>query len=134
MTVLGLAGFALGQGHTPDLKKGLVFLYERYLIVTGYFWNVVVNLDLKWHRSQLNYIDSVLDHIDRSQRDPRMQSVTHYVNWQEITYLHAVWNELHRELEDVENLLPRARHKRGLLNFGGHVLNFFCLAQLQAQT
>jgi uncharacterized protein YeeX (DUF496 family) len=53
-----------------------------------------------------------------------MQSVAHYVNWQEITYLYAVWNQLHRELEDVEKLLPQARQKRGLLNLGGHVLNF----------
>jgi polyhydroxyalkanoate synthesis regulator protein len=53
-----------------------------------------------------------------------MQSVAHFVNWQETTYLHAVWNQLHRELEDVENLLPQARQKRGLLNFGGHVMNF----------
>jgi exonuclease VII small subunit len=53
-----------------------------------------------------------------------MQNIAYYVNWQEITYLHAVWDQLHRELENVENLLPQARHKRGLLNFGGHVLNF----------
>jgi hypothetical protein len=47
MTVLGLTVFTLGQGHTPDLNKGLVFLYEEDLIVTGNFWNIVVNLDLK---------------------------------------------------------------------------------------
>jgi hypothetical protein len=60
MTILGLTGFAHGQGHTPDLNKGLVFIYERDLIVTGNVWNVVVSLDLKWYRSQLDYIDAVL--------------------------------------------------------------------------
>jgi hypothetical protein len=45
---------------TPDLNKGLVFLYERDFIVTGNFWNVVVNLDLKQYRSQLDYIDPVI--------------------------------------------------------------------------
>jgi hypothetical protein len=80
-TVLGLTGFALGQGHAPDLNQGTVFLYERDLIVPGNVWNVVVNLDLKWYRFQLDYIDVVLNHVDRYQRDPRMQIVAHYVNW-----------------------------------------------------
>jgi hypothetical protein len=47
-----------------------------------------------------------------------------YVNWQEVTYLHAVWEQLNSKFEDMEKLLPRTRQRRGLLNFGGEVLNF----------
>jgi ssDNA-specific exonuclease RecJ len=53
-----------------------------------------------------------------------MQSVAHYVNWQEINYLHAVLEQLHLEFDDIKKLLSQTRTKRILLNFGGHILNF----------
>jgi hypothetical protein len=70
MSNLGLAGFVYGQGRTPDLDKGLVFLYHQDLIVTGNFWNVVVNLDLKWYRSQLDLIGVILAHVENYQKNP----------------------------------------------------------------
>jgi hypothetical protein len=47
-----------------------------------------------------------------------------YVNWQEVKYLQAVWEQLNVEFQGIEKLLPVTRQKRGLLNFGGNVLNF----------
>jgi len=35
-----------------------------------------------------------------------------------------VCEQLNSELADVEKLLPMTRRKRGLLNFGGDMLNF----------
>jgi len=63
MTDHGLTGFVFGQERTPDLNKGLI-LYQRDLIVTGNFWNIVVNLDLKWYRTQLDLIDLILRQVD----------------------------------------------------------------------
>ena len=102
------------QGRTPDLNKGLIFLYQQDLIVTGNFWNVVVNLDLNWYRSQLEVIDLILHHIDTYQKGSRTQNTSPYINWQEINYLHAVWDQLNLELMDLEKLLPTARRKEDL--------------------
>ena len=70
--ILPIAGIVLGHGHTPDLNKGLVYLYQQDLIVTGNFSNVIVNLDLNWYRVHLNLIDLVLKQIDAYIKQPRM--------------------------------------------------------------
>jgi hypothetical protein len=58
---LDVAGFVIGQGQgqTSDLDKGLVYLYQRDLLVTGNFWNIIVNIDLEWYRYQIDAIHSV---------------------------------------------------------------------------
>ena len=71
MSNIGLAGFVYGQDRTPDLDKGLIFLYQRDLIVTGNFWNVIVNIDLKWYRTQIDLIDIILQQIGTYQKNPR---------------------------------------------------------------
>jgi len=124
MSDIGLTGFVYGQDRTPYLDKGLTFLYQQDLIVTGNFWNVIVNIDLKWYRTQINIIDLILQQIDTYQKNPRWLGTSRYVSWQEITYLHAVWEQLNLEFEDMERLLPVTHQKRGLLNFGGEILNF----------
>jgi hypothetical protein len=108
--------------NTPDLDKRLVFLYQQDLIVTGNFSNVVVNL--KWYRSQLDLIDDLLGHVENYLKTPRAIHAGRYINWHEIVYLHAVWDQLNLELTDMEKLLPQTRQKRGLINFRGEVLNF----------
>jgi len=80
-----LAGFAYGHGHTPDLDKGLVFLYKIDLIVTGNFWNLIFNLDLKWYRTQLNMIDLILTQVGTYQTNPRFVHTGRYIYWQEVT-------------------------------------------------
>jgi len=46
------------------------------------------------------------------------------VTRQEIKRLYAEWEQLNFELAHVEKLLPMTRQRRGLLNFGGDLLNF----------
>ena len=124
MLTLPIAGVVLGHGHTPDLKKGLVYLYQQDLIVTGNFWNVTLNLYLNWYRAHLNLIYLVLKRIDVYRKQPRMVDKQKYVNWQELKYVQTIWEQLNLELEDLENLLPVNRRKRGILNLGCDVLNF----------
>jgi hypothetical protein len=66
MNDIGLTGFVCAQEHTPGLNKGLAFLYQQVLIVTGNFWNVVANLDLKWYRFHLELIDLILKQVQTS--------------------------------------------------------------------
>ena len=100
MRDVGLAGFAFGHGRTPDLDKGLVFLYQQDLIITGNFWNLIVNLDLKWYRTQLDMIDLILKQVGTYQTNPRFIYTGRYINWQEVTYLQAVWEQLNLEFQD----------------------------------
>ena len=100
---LPIAGVVLGHGHTPDLNKGLVYLYQQDLIVTGNFWNVIVNLDLNWYRIHLNLIDIILKQIDGYQKQPRMVDKQKYVNWQELKYVQTIWEQLDLELKDLKN-------------------------------
>ena len=109
---------------SPDLNKDLIFLYQRDLVVTGNFRNVVVNLDLRWYGTQLDLIDIILKQVETFQENPRSLKAGRCVTRQEIKYLYAVWEQLNFELTYVEKLLPMTRQKRGLLNFGGDVLNF----------
>ena len=102
----------------------MVFLYQRDLIVIGNFWNVVVNLDLKWYRSQLDLIDIILKQVETFQEKPHAANAGHYITREEVNYLCAVWAQLNPEFRHVEKLLPISRQKRGLFNFGGEVLNF----------
>jgi hypothetical protein len=59
-----------------------LLLYQQNLIVTGNIWNVVVTLDLKWYRSQLDLIDLILKQVENIQRYPRSLNTSRYVNWQ----------------------------------------------------
>ena len=92
--------------------------------MTGNFWNVVVNLDLKWYRTQLHLIDIILKQVETFQEKSQAANTGHYITREEINYLYAVWVQLNSEFRDVEKLLPILRQKRGLFNFGGEVLNF----------
>ena len=69
---IGLAGLVCSQARNPDLNKGVVFFYQRDLFVTGNFWNVV-NLDLKWYRTQLDLIDIILKEVETFQGNPMQQ-------------------------------------------------------------
>jgi hypothetical protein len=106
------------------LNKGVVFLYQRDLIVTGNFWNVIVNLDLKWYRTQLDVVDIILKQVETFQEKPHAANTGHYITREEVKYLYAVWDQSNSEFRDVEKLLAISRQKRGLFNFGGEVLNF----------
>ena len=100
---LPIAGVVLEHGHTPDLNKGLVYLYQQDLIVTGNFWNVIVNLDLNWYRMHLNLIDIILKQIDGYQKQPQMADKQKYVNWQELKYVQTIWEQLDLELKVLES-------------------------------
>ena len=62
--------------------------------MTGNFWNLIVNLDLKWYRVQLDMIDLILTQVGSYPTNPRFVNTSRYVNWQEVTYLQAVWEQL----------------------------------------
>jgi len=81
---------------------------------------------LKWYRTKLDMIDLILTQVGTYQTNPRFIHTGRYINWQEMTYLQAVCEQLNLESQDIEKLLPVTRQKRGLLDFGREILNFLC--------
>jgi hypothetical protein len=87
---LDITGIVAGQTQTPDLNKGLVYLYQRDLLVTGNFWNAVVNLDINWYRTKIDMINTTVTQIDFYKIHPRLNEKNNHVNWQEITHVHSI--------------------------------------------
>jgi hypothetical protein len=69
-------------------------------------------------------IDLILKQVGTYQTNPRFIHTGRYINWQEVTYLQAIWEQLNLEFQDIEKLLPVTRQTRSLLDFGGEILNF----------
>jgi hypothetical protein len=111
------------------LDKGLVFLQEQEFLVTGNYWNLVVNFDIQWYQTALQYIDQVFSHLERSQKD--RNQTDKFVNWEEVNQARVAVDQVKQELSTLSKLLPISdengltpRRKRGLLNVGGEVLKF----------
>jgi hypothetical protein len=117
------------MGDTPELNKGLVFLRERELLVTGNFWNVVINFDVQWYQGTLQVIEQVFKQLEWNRNTRGQQS--NFINWEEVGQAHEAVNKVNRELFTLVKLLPTPkdadashRRRRGLINVGGEVLKF----------
>jgi hypothetical protein len=51
-------------GDTPDLNKGLIFLREDELLLTGNYWNLVINFDVRWYQGTLQVIEQVFKQLE----------------------------------------------------------------------
>jgi hypothetical protein len=110
------------------LNKGVVFLHEQELLVTGNHWNIVVNIDVKWFRNTLNILNLVWKQLERYEVEATSQKAD-LVSWQELSRANDITMELDREIKNLEQLLPVnptsvLRKRRGLINLGGQVLKF----------
>jgi hypothetical protein len=61
------------------LNKGLVFLRERELLVTGNYWDVVINFDVQWYQGTLHVIEQQLE-WNRNHRGQQ----TNFIEWEEV--------------------------------------------------
>lgn len=69
-------------GDTPKLDKGLIFFRERELLVTGHYWNLVINFDVRWYQNILQAIEQVFKLLEWS-RLYRVQK-NNFINWEEV--------------------------------------------------
>jgi hypothetical protein len=110
------------------LNKGVVFLHEQELLVTGNHWNIIVNTDVKWFRNTVNMLNLVWKQLERYEAEVTSQKAD-LVSWQELSRVSDITMELDREIKNVDKLLPVnptsiLRKRRGLINLGGQVLKF----------
>jgi prophage DNA circulation protein len=124
-----LSGILAKVGNTPDLDKGLVFLRERELLVTGNYWNLVINFDVQWYQTALQFNEQVFKQLEWS-RSHRIQP-NKFMDWEEVEQARAAVNQVDQELSPLSKLLsvPKDadlihRKKRGLINIGGEALKF----------
>jgi hypothetical protein len=115
--------------RTLELDKGLVFLRERELLVTGNYWNLVINSDVQWYQGTLYVIEQVFKQLEWT-RTHRGQQVN-FIDWEEVEQARAAVNKVNQEVFTFAKLLPtpqdgeaRHRNKRGLVNIRGNVLKF----------
>jgi hypothetical protein len=132
-----LTGVGAEVGDTPELNKGLVFLRERELLVTGNYWNVVINFDVQWYQNTLQVIEQVFKQPDWNREHRGKQ--TNLIDWEDVDQVRRAINKVNQELLTFSKLLPPPkdgdsshRKKRGLINIGGDILKFvFGLATMQ---
>lgn len=123
-----IAGIGAEIGDFPELNKGLVFLRERELLVTGNYWNLVINFDVQWYQGTLQVIEQVFKQLEWT-RNHRGQQ-TNLVDWEAVDQAHEAVNKVNQELSTLAKLLPIPKdadshhRRRGLINVGGDVLKF----------
>jgi hypothetical protein len=76
---LDLQVSSAGKG-IPRLEQGSRLPVPMRHDLTGNFWNVVVNVDFKRYRSQLDPIDVILLHVETYQKNPHSFGTGRYVN------------------------------------------------------
>jgi hypothetical protein len=124
-----ISGVIADAGRIPELDKGLVFLREREFLITGNYWNPVINFDIQWYQTALQYIEQVFRHLEWSQN--HRNQTNKFINWEEVKQARAAVDQVEQELSTISKLLPVSketgltpRRKRGLLNIGGEALKF----------
>jgi phage tail protein X len=124
-----ISGILAEAGNVPDLDKGLVFLRERELLVTGNNWNLVINFDVQCYQTALQCIEQVFKQLEWS-RSHRIQP-NKFIDWEGVEQASAAVNQVDQELSTLSKLLPIPkdadlihRKKRGLINIGGEALKF----------
>lgn len=70
--ILHITGVVAGERQTPDSNRGLVYLYKRDLLLTGNFWNVIVNLNLNWYRTKVDMLNTIVRQTDFYRTRPRL--------------------------------------------------------------
>jgi hypothetical protein len=106
------------------LNKGVIFLHEQELLVTGNHWNIVVNINVKWFRDTLTRLKLVWRQLEVYAAKPEGAGM---INWKELSRVHDITTDLDDEIQNLERLLPykqakNPRKRRGLIDFGGQVL------------
>jgi hypothetical protein len=71
-----------GAQGAPELNKGVVFLHEQELLVTGNHWNIVVNIDVRWFRDTLTRLTLVWRQLEFYAAKPVGADL---INWKELS-------------------------------------------------
>ena len=128
---------AIAATSTPEpieLNKGLIFVRDTDVLLSGDQWTIVVNIALNDYTNLIELLKTMLDHIRQriqTQKNPKSYSLDIY--WEELNRLDKIVGELEGEFQSFQKLLyieplvrgqenTNARSKRGLFNILGYGL------------
>jgi len=124
------------QTEPRPIDKGLIFIKETYVLLSGDRWIVAVNIALDDYSSLIHRMRLVLGQIRRNVQTHRNSNlVTLDLHWGEVDRLYRVVMELPRDLDSFTHLLAEdapirttatkpIRSKRGLLDVLGYELKY----------
>jgi hypothetical protein len=140
MYVSGIASHivsCIGSNTDPGpYNKGLIFLKDRDILLTGDKWTIAVNIALDDYLSLTKGMRFALAQIQRNieaYRNPNRKDFD--INWEEIKHLEQLVQGLEVHLESISKLLfeeipskdpvtNRIRNKTGLINLIGYGLKY----------
>jgi hypothetical protein len=115
-----ITGVGAGIGDTPELDKGLVFLRERELLVTGNYWNMV-SFDVQWYQDTRQVIEQVFKQLEWNRNHRGQQS--NLVDWEEVDQAHEAVDKVNHELFTLAKCYPAPRMQTQITG-EGEVLKF----------
>jgi len=133
---------AANAAMVPELvnfDKGLIFVKDTDILLSGDKWTIVVNIALDDYNILIENMKLVLDHIrQKIQVYKNPKSYSFDIHWEELNRLNEMVRKLEVGLKEFKSLLfeetegklvrnPRdgnIRYKRGLLNVLGYGLKY----------
>lgn len=116
--------------------KGLIFMKDRDILLTGDKWTLAVNIALDDYVNLIQGMRFILAQIRRNielHRSPNSKVLD--IHWEEIMRLYKITDELETDLRSVSSLLSEEvpldggrthvqRNRRGLINLFGYGLKY----------
>jgi hypothetical protein len=109
--------------------KGLVFVKDTDILLSGDKWTIVVNIALDDYTFLINDMKSMIDYIRQRIQMHQNPKYSFDIYWEEINRLDKMVWELAVDLQSFKKLLftetpANSRPKRGLLNILGYGLKY----------
>jgi hypothetical protein len=128
-------GSAIPISPEPQaFDKGLIFVKEADILLSGDKWTIVVNIAIEDYISLTKSMRLILDQVRgniRAYKEPKTSIFD--IHWEELNHLEKLNQELENDVNSFRQLLVRnkmttgimgIRSKRGLLNVLGYGLKY----------
>ena len=96
------------------VNNSVTFLKEKDVILTNDHWRVAIDLDTSRYEDVISSIRSDLMVVSKQQKELTPMS--------ELKQIEILLNILESRLFNVQQMLPKLDNRRGILNFGGTIL------------
>ena len=127
---------AISDSEPKEFDKGLIFVKDTDVLLSGDQWTIVVNIALDDYTNVVDLLKSMLRSIRnriQDHKNPRFYSFD--IHWDELAHLDVIVQNLEEESKSFQKLLYEgtlirgqdivsARNKRGLFNVLGYGLKY----------
>jgi len=96
------------------VNNSVIFLKEKDVILTNDHWRVAIDLDTSRYEDVISSIRSDLMVVSKQQKE--------FTPMSELKQIEILLNILESRLLNFQQMLPKLDNRRGILNFGGTIL------------